>query len=144
MQAYDTYETLLNDAGDGTPRDAESPQLARELARMDLTLNYYTQWYWKIDLQNLFHFLSLRIDPHAQYEIRVYAQIMAEIAKAWCPLAWGAFEDYRVQGKFFSGVEMTIVQKALAGEPIDALIAGATELSARERAELRDKLGLPR
>src|SRR6185369_12197301 len=87
MQVYDTYEALLNDQGDGTPRDPEAPQLARELARMNLTLAYYTQWYWKIDLHNLFHFLSLRADAHAQYEIRVYADVIGEIARAWTPLA---------------------------------------------------------
>ena len=78
MRCYATYERLLNDRGDGTPADPGLPQLARELARMDLTLNYYTQWYWKIDLHNLLHFLSLRMDPHAQREIRVYGEAIRE------------------------------------------------------------------
>ena len=86
MQCYDTYEELINDQGDGTPvRDGE-PQLARELARMNLNLNYYTQWYWKIDLHNLLHFLSLRMHSHAQYEIQVYAEIIADMVKSWVPL----------------------------------------------------------
>jgi thymidylate synthase (FAD) len=82
MRAYDHYEDML------TP-DAEAGKLglARELARMNLPANVYTQWYWKIDLHNLFHFLRLRADVHAQYEIRVYAQIMCDIVKDWVPQA---------------------------------------------------------
>ena len=91
VTAYDTYERLLNDQGDGTPHDEEAPQIARELARVNLNLNYYTQWYWKVDLHNLLHFLSLRMDPHAQYEIRVYADAIADMVKDWVPLAWEAF-----------------------------------------------------
>ena len=83
--AYATYERLL----------AEH-ELARELARTVLPVNYYTQWYWKVDLHNLLHFLALRIDPHAQYEIRVYAEAIAEVVKAWVPHTWAAFEDYRL------------------------------------------------
>ena len=141
-QVYDTYETLLNDDGDGNPVDESAPQLARELARMDLTLAYYTQWYWKIDLHNLFHFLSLRKDAHAQYEIRVYADVIAELTRAWCPLAYGAFEDYRLGGAFFSRQEVEILKRALQGVDVEALLA-STELSGRERGELRSKLDLP-
>ena len=93
MQTYDTYEALLNDAGDGEPVDPGAPQLARELARMDLTLNYYTQWYWKVDLHNLLNFLSLRMHPHAQYEIRVFADAIADFTRAWVPLTWEAFDS---------------------------------------------------
>jgi thymidylate synthase (FAD) len=139
--AYDTYERLLNDAGDGTPVDAEAPQLARELARINLGLNYYTQWYWKTDLHNLFHFLSLRADPHAQYEIRVYAEAIAELVKAWVPLAWEAFEDYRLGGTFLSAREVEVVRRALAGEAIDELLPGSG-LSLRERREFRARFGL--
>ena len=70
--------------------------LARELARMNLPANIYTQWYWKTDLHNLFHFLRLRADPHAQYEIRAYAEALCDVVKDWVPAAWGAFEDYRL------------------------------------------------
>ena len=70
--------------------------LARELARMNLPANVYTQWYWKIDLHNLFHFLRLRADPHAQYEIRAYAEVLCEVVKDWVPAAYAAFEDYRL------------------------------------------------
>ena len=82
-RAYDHYVDMLNENPDGTPRDPAKQGLARELARMNLTLNTYTQWYWKIDLHNLFHFLSLRADAHAQYEIRVYAEAMAAMVKDW-------------------------------------------------------------
>jgi thymidylate synthase (FAD) len=139
MQCYDTYETLLNDKGDGEPRDSEEPQLARELARMDLTLAYYTQWYWKIDLHNFLHFLSLRIDKHAQYEIRVYGEVMAAIAQAWCPHAWEAFEDYRLKGAVLSGAEMNLLRAALADTDYAARIEASAVLSAREKRELLDK-----
>jgi thymidylate synthase (FAD) len=139
--AFDTYERLLNDDGEGNPVDAESPQLARELARMNLTLNVYTQWYWKIDLHNLLHFLSLRIDAHAQYEIRVYAEQIAALVQAWVPHAWQAFDDYRIGGAALSRSELDVVRRALQGEPVADLLAAST-LSAREKRELREKLGL--
>jgi thymidylate synthase (FAD) len=141
ITAYDTYEHLLNDSGDGTPVRDDAPQLARELARINLGLNYYTQWYWKTDLHNLFHFLSLRADAHAQYEIRVYADAIAALTKAWVPLAWEAFEDYRLGGSFMSGREVALLRRALAGESIEALLPGSG-LSPRERREFREKLGL--
>ena len=91
-RAYDLYEDLLNEGPQGEPRDAERTGLARELARMNLTLNYYTQWYWKIDLHNLLHFLALRADQHAQYEIRVYAEaILEQVVRPWVPLTYEAF-----------------------------------------------------
>ena len=95
-RCYDHYVEMLNEDEQGAPRDPDRPGLARELARMNLTLNTYTQWYWKIDLHNLLHFLSLRADPHAQYEIRVYADAMLETVKAWLPVAYQAFLDYRL------------------------------------------------
>ncbi|HMV65577.1 MAG TPA: FAD-dependent thymidylate synthase [Myxococcota bacterium] len=139
--AYDTYERLLNDRGDGEPVDDAAPQVARELARMNLTLNTYTQWYWKVDLHNLLHFLSLRLDPHAQYEIRVYAEAIAGLVAAWVPLAWEAFHDYRVGGATLSRAELDVVRAALAGGDLHELLR-ASALSARERRELREKLGL--
>jgi len=140
-QAYDTYEDLLNDDGEGGKVDEGRPQLARELARMNLTLNYYTQWYWKIDLHNLLHFLSLRMDPHAQHEIRVYGDAIAEIVADWVPHAWEAFTDYRLGAASFSGPEMAILRQMLAGEDPDALLP-ASGLSFRERVEFRRKLQL--
>ena len=97
-QTYANYETLLNENPNGESIDTSKPGVARELARMNLTLNTYTQWYWKIDLNNLLHFLALRADAHAQYEIRVYADIMMDIVKKWVPIAADAFEDYRIGG----------------------------------------------
>ena len=96
-RAYDHYGELLNQDRDGSPLDPNRDGLARELARINLSLNYYTQWYWKVDLHNLLNFLHLRADPHAQYEIRVYAEaILDQIVKPWVPLSHEAFLDYRL------------------------------------------------
>ena len=142
MQTYDTYEHLLNDEGDGKPVDEGRPQLARELARMNLSVNYYTQWYWKIDLHNLLHFLSLRMDPHAQYEIRVYAEAIAKMVEVWVPDAWEAFSDYRVGGSFFSRREVEVLKAALDAGKVDELLPNSG-LSGREKREFRAKMGLP-
>ncbi len=139
--AFSTYETLLNDHGDGKPVDASAPQLARELARMNLGLGTYTQWYWKIDLHNLFHFISLRADPHAQLEIRRYADIIGQMVADWVPHAWEAFVDYRLSGAVLSRAELGVVQGLARGEPLKALLAGSG-LAARERREFLDKLGV--
>ena len=141
MQVYDIYDRVLNDRGDGTPVREDDPQLARELARMDLTLNYYTQWYWKVDLHNLLHFLSLRADPHAQYEIRVYADVIGELTRAWVPHAYEAFEDYRLGAVTLSREELALVRRLLKGEDPDAVLP-ASGLSLRERKELRRVLEL--
>jgi thymidylate synthase (FAD) len=127
MQAYTTYETLLDDEG-----------LARELARMNLPVNYYTQWYWKIDLHNLMHFLSLRMDAHAQYEIRVYGQAIAELVRAWVPVAYEAFEDYRLGGAHLSRQMLETVRKMLDGTPVTQETSG---LSKREWDEFMGMLG---
>jgi thymidylate synthase (FAD) len=142
LQTYDTYEHLLNDDGEGNARDDGRPMLARELARMDLTLNYYTQWYWKIDLHNLLHFLSLRMDAHAQYEIRVYGDVIGELAKKWVPVAYEAFSDYRLGGGFFSREEIDLIKRVVDPDKVDELLP-QSGLSGRERRELRVKLGLP-
>lgn len=113
--------------------------LAREIARINLPLSNYTEWYWKIDLHNLFHFLRLRIDPHAQYEIRVYGEAMAEIVKAIVPMAWSAFEDYNLNAGNFSGLEMNILKELLSEKlpSIDYLTAKG--LSKREATEFISK-----
>ena len=103
-RSYDDYGGLL-DIG-----------LARELARINLTLATYTQWYWKIDLHNLFNFLHLRLDPHAQLEIRRYAEVIARIVKKWVPAAYGAFVRHRLEAVTLSGPAVALVKRMLAGE----------------------------
>ena len=113
--AYDHYEAMLSQAApDGTPQQG----LARELARMNLPASVYTQWYWKTDLHNLFHFLRLRADPHAQYEIRVYAETIATLVRDWVPLAFAAFEDYRLGGAQLSAKGLDCVRRMLKGEEV--------------------------
>ena len=135
---YDHYVDMLNEDEAGNPRDPSRQGLARELARMNLTLNAYTQWYWKTDLHNLFHFLSLRADAHAQYEIRVYAEAMLRSTEAWVPLACQAFRDYRLGAVTLSAQMLAVVQRLLAGEAVDQAKSG---LSKREWAELQGALG---
>jgi len=109
--------------------------LARELARINLPLSLYTEWYWKIDLHNLLHFLRLRMDSHAQYEIRVYADVIGQIVKATCPMSWEAFEDYRLNALGFSAVELKILSGAIGDFAPDkeALVkAGLSKLEAGE------------
>lgn len=138
--AFDHYETLLNQREDGTTIDPGRQGLARELARMNLSLNYYTQWYWKVDLHNLLHFLSLRAEAHAQYEIRVYAEAMLEIVKRWVPAVYDAFVDYRLGGVALSAKGLEIVRRLLAGEAVNQDNSG---LSKREWRELMASLGRP-
>ena len=114
-QTYANYETLLNENSSGGVLDESKSGIARELARMNLTLNTYTQWYWKIDLNNLLHFLALRADDHAQYEIRVYADVMLDLVKKWVPLTYEAFEDYRMGGTELSAKEIKLMRKLLKG-----------------------------
>lgn len=137
---YDTYSGLINDDGTGERVDPGAPQVARELARINLGMGYYTQWYWKIDLHNLFHFLSLRAHSHAQYEIRVYADAIAEMVKDWVPFAYEAFEDYRAGAAHFSKQEVEVIKAALSAVDLRPLLKGAG-LSGREVGELRKKLG---
>jgi thymidylate synthase (FAD) len=113
--------------------------IARELARINLPLSLYTQWYWKIDLHNLFHFLKLRMDKHAQYEIRVYAEKMAEIVKAVVPVAYEAFEDYVLNSVTFSKTELRLLKKYLP-ENIDEKEFENLDFSKYEKSEFFDKL----
>jgi thymidylate synthase (FAD) len=126
-QAYDHYEAMLSTEG--------QQGLARELARMNLPANVYTQWYWKVDLHNLFHFLRLRADPHAQYEIRVYAEAICAVVKDWVPHAWSAFEDYRLGAVTFSGKGMAVLRRMLAGEMV------TQEESGMSKGEWREFMG---
>lgn len=135
---YEHYMEMLNEGQDGQPLDAERTGLARELARMNLTLNFYTQWYWKTDLYNLMHFLSLRADPHAQYEIRVYADVMVDTLQRWVPMTHAAFMEYRLGGTGLSRTGLEIVKRMLNGEKVEQKDSG---LSAREWRELMAALG---
>jgi thymidylate synthase (FAD) len=135
---YDHYAAMLNEDADGKPVDPSRQGLARELARMNLTLNTYTQWYWKTDLHNLFHFLSLRADAHAQYEIRVYAEAMLRTVDAWVPLASQAFRDYRLGAATLSAGMLEVVKRMLSGQTVTQADSG---LNRREWTELMGVLG---
>ena len=147
-RSYAHYEVLLNDDGEGHPTDPTRASLARELARMDLSLNFYTQWYWKIDLHNLFHFLRLRMDSHAQFEIRVYADAMARIVADLTPLAWEAFQDYDLNALTLSHPEQQALAalwstRSAAPLTLEDVIAAANSAgltSKREQDELIAKL----
>ena len=132
-QTYENYETMLNERYDGSVIDENNVGLARELARMNLTLNTYTQWYWKTDLLNLMNFLRLRADHHAQYEIRTYADAMLDTLKKWVPITYEAFMDYRVGGTEVSAKGKILIQKLIKGEKISLEESG---LSKREWNEL--------
>ncbi|MEZ5647899.1 MAG: FAD-dependent thymidylate synthase [Alphaproteobacteria bacterium] len=134
-RAYSHYEDML-----GGPEGVgdDNPGLARELARMNLSLNYYTQWYWKTDLHNLMNFLRLRADTHAQYEIRVYAEAMLDTLKRWVPLTYDAFQEYRLGAVQLSATGLSVVKRLLAGEFVSQ---ADSNLSPREWRELMAALG---
>lgn len=130
-EAYAGYEEMLG------------YDLAREIARNALPLSLYTEWYWKIDLHNLFHFLRLRLDAHAQYEIRVYGEALAELVKPIIPFAWEAFEDYILHAQRFSQVELRALHAMLTladATPLSDEELKAHGLSVREIREFRGKL----
>lgn len=138
-QCYSHYEEMLNLDPAGNVIDESRDGLARELARMNLNLNYYTEWYWKIDLHNLMHFLRLRADPHAQYEIRVYAEAMTEVLKKWCPITHGAYEEYREGATALSKTGTEVVKRLIGGEKVTQETSGLTK---REWVELCSSLGI--
>ena len=138
-QTYNNYETMLNERYDGSIIDENSVGLARELARMNLTLNTYTQWYWKTDLLNLMNFLRLRADHHAQYEIRAYADAMLDTVKKWVPITYEAFMDYRVGGTEVSSKGKHIIKKLINGKKVSIEDSG---LSKREWNELMEAFDL--
>ena len=131
-RCHDHYALMLGEeeAADSGTRGFG---LARELARMNLTLNTYTQWYWKADLHNLLNFLALRLDTHAQYEIRAYAEAMLQTVRAWVPEACAAFEEYRLGAFAFSATMLAVLRRMLAGERVDQKASG---LSRREWDEM--------
>jgi thymidylate synthase (FAD) len=138
-RAYRGYVEMLNEDEAGAVVDPERQGLARELARMNLSLNFYTQWYWKTDLHNLLNFLSLRADAHAQYEIRVYADAMMDTLERWVPMTAEAFRQYRMGGAHISERGLAVVKRMLAGESVSQPESG---LSKREWTELMAVLGL--
>lgn len=125
-RCYDHYEEMIGSDG--------QQGLARELARMNLPANIYTQWYWKTDLHNLLHFLRLRADAHAQFEIRVYADAICELVKAWVPNVWNAFVDYRLEAHTFSRQEMAVLREMVTHAPITQSLTKLTDsgISRRE------------
>ena len=136
-RAYEHYEEMLNETAEGTVIDESKQGLARELARMNLPVNFYTQWYWKTDLHNLMHFIRLRADAHAQYEIRAYANVLFEILERWCPLTADAFVNYRSGGAQLSDKALQAVRRMIAGQKIEREDVG---MSAREWRELMELL----
>ena len=137
-QTYAHYVDMMNEGCDGAAADPARQGLARELARMNLTLNTYTQWYWKIDLHNLLHFLSLRVEAHAQYEIRVYGEAMLRSVQAWVPLCFQAFCDYRLGAVTFSGPMLAVLRRMLAGETVTQSDSG---MGKRDWAEFLAAIG---
>jgi thymidylate synthase (FAD) len=142
VRTYDNYEKMLNERFDGTIIDEKKSGLARELARMNLTLNSYTQWYWKTDLLNLMNFLFLRGDSHAQYEIRVYAEKMLETVKKWVPITHAAFLDYRVGAAHLSSKGLKIVKSMINGNKVGYDDSGLSKREWNELMEVIDKKNL--
>ena len=127
-RSYDNYQAMISDDG--------QQGLARELARMNLPANIYTQWYWKVDLHNLLHFLRLRADAHAQYEIRVYSDAICSVVADWVPFAYAAFEDYRLGGATLSGTALECMRRMLKGEVVTQATSGMSKGEWREFEQL--------
>lgn len=131
--AYSHYLDLLNEDSQGNRVRAEHVGLAKELARINLSVNFYTQWYWKIDLHNLMRFLQLRADPNAQYEIRSYAEVLIGILERWVPLTAEAFREFRLGAMHLSATAVSVIQQRLAGKAVRREESG---LSKREWNDL--------
>jgi len=141
-QLYSHYEELLDEGPYESGDDTHQPGIARELARINLSLNYYTQWYWKVDLHNLLHFLSLRTSSHAQHEIREYAKVILErIVKPWLPITYEAFCNYRLNSSVLSEQSLAVVRTLVKGhrEEAEALREGSG-IAPREWHELMEML----
>lgn len=126
-KAVSTYDWMLEE------------DFAREIARVHLPVSAYTQWYWKIDLHNLMHFLTLRCHPHAQYEIRVYAEIMAAIVKEVAPIAFNSWKDYDLNSCRMSSMEMNMLRNLLTKEQLEEEIKKSNMISGREASEFLAK-----
>jgi len=132
-KCYKHYMEMINEDEQGNIINEDSIGITRELARINLTLNHYTEWYWKINLHNLFHFLTLRVDSHAQYEIRMYAQIILDIVKVWVPYAYEAFMEHIVHSTKISKTGMEVIRKMLKGHVVEQ---NSSNMSKREWSEL--------
>ncbi len=145
-KSYQNYEFFLNDDGTGKPVDSEREMIARELARMGLPQDIYTQWYWKCDLHNIFHFLGLRMESHAQWEVRQYGNAMGKIVADSFPISWGAFKDYEFEATSITKPEQDVLKSLLetkgvkfTKEEILSLADSQGLTNKRERQELLDK-----
>lgn len=133
---YQHYLEMLNESENGQIINEDNIGITRELARMNLTLNFYTEWYWKTDLHNLFHFLSLRAHKHAQYEIRVYAEAIMNIVKIWVPFAYDAFEEYRMRGVSLSKKALNAIKQMLNGIEVTQESSGIGKREWNELVEI--------
>ncbi|MDX1916450.1 MAG: FAD-dependent thymidylate synthase [Rickettsiaceae bacterium] len=136
--SYKNYIEMMNQDENGNIIDESAIGITRELARMNLTLNHYTEWYWKINLHNLLHFLALRADKHAQLEIRLYAETMLDIVKLWVPITYDAFIEYRKDSALISKTGILALKRMLKGEQIDQENSGLTKREWSEISEIFD------
>lgn len=139
LRCYNNYIGMINEDASGNIIDKNNIGITRELARISLTLNHYTEWYWKINLHNLLHFLSLRLDSHAQYEIKVYAEAILEVVKAWVPFVYEAFKEHRLHGKSLSQTGIKIMRKMIKGEKVDQESSGMSKREWNELMEILNK-----
>ena len=136
LNCYNNYSWMLNEKN-SDQYDNNRPSLSRELARINLTLNTYTQWYWKIDLHNFMHFVSLRADSHSQFEIREYGKTLLTILSKWTPLSYKAFLSYRLNSAELSMESINVIKKMISGKKVKK---DKSNLSNREWKELQDLL----
>ena len=135
-RCYNNYLWMLNE-NNTQGYDETRDSLSRELARINLTLNTYTEWYWKIDLHNFMHFLSLRADHHSQFEIRAYADVLIKILKKWVPLTYKAFCSYMLNSAELSQEALQVIKELIKGNKVNK---DSTGLTNREWEELQQLL----
>lgn len=140
VRCHRNYISMMNEDEEGNIIDDSKTGITRELARMNLTLNTYTEWYWKINLHNLLHFVALRADHHAQYEIQAYAKAIQNVIKEWVPFVYESFEEHMVHGTRISRKGMEVIRNMINGQKVDRESSG---MSAREWNELQAVLKRP-
>ena len=133
MNSHKHYVEMMNEDDEGNIINEDTVGITRELARINLTVNHYTEWYWKINLHNLLHFVSLRADSHAQYEIRVYAKIILDIIEKWVPFAAESFKDHIMNGSSISQKGMNVIRQMINGKTVTQ---EESDMSKREWSEL--------